>query len=457
MWMLYIYLFATALLPEKGHAMLAAAASSVFLFLTYQVPIIAQSIGHFTFPLVFYLYFMSLSQGGLKYRLPFIALLLGMPLTHPVTALLLLFMLLALELVRLVYIRISKPAVHDPATGAYPQFNISAPLIVFIVLFIWISASLIFDWQVRGSYRALTGQHQVEALSELGATQHISTSELFQWILRGYGHLLIFMVVAAVGVLMLVSRIRRGRRELIFLLLFFIAAFAGELFLTFLNVALGQEALYYRSLLMGQLVYFSPIVVGFALFELLKRLDRRALFRAYTVVVVLGLAWVVSFFALFPSPWTYQRSIQITRMEVDSHRWFFSQERLGYIYTGLNVPHGITTIVLLYSASDESMYVQRSAGEMSRGLLQYRNIPPHFGQEQGRRWGEIVSYDIAFFMSDRFTKALTHPVLSRSWIGFLERRDFTLQDIDNLKFDPTVDKLYSNGPVSLLFVRVTRD
>lgn len=463
MWMLYMYLFASSLFTDRRHVILAAAASSIFLFLTYQIPIIAQSIGHFTFPLVMYLYFMSLADGGIKYRVPLVAVLLGMPLTHPVTAIVLVFMLFALELIRLVHARWSRRRGQEPGRTlaqanlvAVTPFRFTLPLLVSISLFVWISATLFFAPQVRNSWQVLTGQTQVSAVSELGATANLDIAELVQFILRGYGQYLIYMVLGAAGALMLLRRALKGQREYLFPFFFLVAAVLADVFLTFLNVAVGQEALYYRSVIMTQLVYFSPIVAGFALFEMLRRFNWPRLLKTATVVVVVGLAWTISFFALFPSPWTYQRSLQITRMDVASLQWYLAQERLGYLYTGLNVPHGIAGIVGVFGGTGGGTYLERSARELSRGPHQYQNIPPHFGQQEGKRWGEVVPYDIAFFMSDRFTKALVDPVLSHSWVGFLERRDFTLADIDNLKDDYTVDKLYSNGPMSLFFVRMTR-
>ncbi|MBI2857783.1 MAG: hypothetical protein HYX90_01790 [Chloroflexi bacterium] len=455
LWMLYIYLLATVLFSDRRYAILAAGASSVFLFLTYQVPIIAQTIGHYSMPLVFYLYFMSKSRVGPMYRFLLLGVLVGMPFTHPMPVMVLIATLVALEFVLAIFRR-WRPAGADGYLLVGGHFELTAPMITSLVFFLWISTTRMFTSQLRYTYLVFSGDYTPTAVSELGATNQLTSLEFFNWALRSFGHLLVFLVLAAIGVAFLVAR--RNRPEFAYALAFLAAAFLGFFGQTMLDIAvIGREALYYRTILLNQLVNVSPIMVSLGLLLLLPRLKLNSFLKVGATTAVIGLAWTVSFFALFPSPWTYQRSIQISRQDVASQRWLFAQERMGYLYTGLNVPHQITFYAFNeFTAPEADEYVQRSASELIRGPHQYQSIPPHFGREQGRRWGEIVPFDLSFVLSDRFTKALTHPVLSRTWVGFLERRDFTQADLDALELDSTADRLYSNGATSIFLVRMTR-
>lgn len=86
----------------------------------------------------------------------------------------------------------------------------------------------------------------------------------------------------------------------------------------------------------------------------------------------------------------------------------------------------------------------------------FSTIPSHFGYESYKTFGEQYTEDFYVVIAEQRVKlTLTDPVLSKQRVvgaAQIGRWDFTMQDFAQLERDPTMNRLYNNGELSVFFL-----
>jgi hypothetical protein len=439
---LWVYLLAKAVLPKEGQALLAFGLASGFLLNSLHVMIYPQVFAFFTLLVVLYLRLERSVRKRPVGRIPLIILLLFIPYSHPASAVELVLLLLVIELADVLYQRIS---LRLPS----PQISLTLPLIAAIVFFMWISSFVLFGQTVRSliqnTLEPLQG-YSVQALeTSLG-----STTAPLGIFLKMYGDSVACLVLALIGAVILAIKVFSGQSGLRNLWAFTaVWLIAGPLEL-FIFVGSGRQTVG-RLANLNLMVFLSPLLAGFALYELLRRARKTIAVTASTVV--LTVVWVVSVSSIYQSPWVLQPGWQITRQDVLGSEWFVKYKTEDALFSGMGYNYGLPFINVgfdaAYSRDDltGSAWLLRSAAELV--------MPVGFGYDRFPTLGEALGFEQYFIVTESFRLASGHPQLSTRGLTIIPLfiPGFQPTHFEQLSEDPSANKLYSNGGMDIWHVQ----
>lgn len=433
LFMLFSYLLASTVMPHKGQALLAAAATALF-FNYYHVCAYPQTLSIMALPLVFYLYFKGFDKGSLPFRIAFVIVLLLFPYFHPAPAAALIACLLAAEAARALW-RQRNGASAAIGRPSVDRTTFEPALICTVTFLTWISAYEIFGTTIGRTLGWLTGAIEsvphVERLERTLEQQGLSIAQQVALALKMYGDNLIYLALSSIALLVVAWGFWRRRDEAknLFTLCmpFLISGPVWVLiFATTLRVTVG------RLLGANIMMWATPVFVAFALYEMFARWKRAGVIVATSILLCVS---VVGIFAVYQSPYTLQVSWQVTGQDIEGSRWFSTNAQLPGKgrFASLGVPAG--------------------HGATGRGRL-----PEHFGYGQGQTVGASLRSSTYLVIARRFILGSAHPTLARATISSpdLFTIGFSPADFQGLVLDPTVNLLYSNGELDVFRITAQR-
>jgi hypothetical protein len=425
LFMLSTYLLASSVMPRKGQALLAAAATALF-FSYYHVCVYPQSLAMMILPLLFHVYFKGQGEDALPFRVVLVILLLLFPYFHPAPAGVLIACLLAAEAAKVAWrLRVRSP---QPVAGALiDRISLEPTLICTVTFLTWISSYVIFDSTIRKIMGWLAGEIRtithVEAVEQMVRSQGLGIQEQTALGLKMYGDNLIYLSLSAIALLVIAWRFLRREDEVkklsVLSMPFLVSGPVWVLiFAATTYVTVG------RLLGANIMMWATPVFAAFALYELFGGLKR---VRIAAVTSVLVYASVVGIFGVYHSPYILQVSWQVTRQDIQGLEWFST-------HADLDSPHLFASL-------------GGPAGFGGEGRIQ---IPDHFGRPRYRTLGSL-GLNTHLLVADRFRLATAHPTISQATTApaGLFRTGFTVADFERLDQDPTVSRTYSNGELDV--------
>lgn len=419
-------------------------------------------------PLVLYIFYKSklTTESTYSYTIILIILLIIMPFVHPLNALLLSLVLLWWGVsVKLYPMLINKKEYHSVVL---PSKNfIMAPLLLFIIWFMWFSSFLIFNTLTD------TVQSFFSVESEAGSTvigyvqsqaRYSYTAPDF-WIELGRTLFLIgknqyiYHYLPLIGSLYILFMILKGgfhsnemmRNFLFSSLLIF--NFSIWFFFKFSYIGFETSRFYVIG------IYFAMVILGIGSYGLIKksrltvgRVGKRTikiinstLFRGDIKIVLFSLfiiyLIVASTLAIFGSPITRTTSPQVTQMTLSGAKWFVD-----------NKEEGLVSLRLLYDLRRFPTFY----GKKGKIIQQYP--PPHFKYDSSELFGNAFKVDKYLFLSEA----------DKQYYGYIEEkyrdlvRDFQFytiyfkKDFERLNEDPSVNKMYSNSELWIYMINSKR-
>lgn len=476
LFMVYTYLLASAVLPKKGMALLAAAASATLLFDFFHVSPYPQGLATMTLPLVFYLYFRRLQFPHTGYSVAFVILLIGYVFSHPHTVLVLIAFLVTMELGKVVFSRFftmqttSQPPVPARARG----ISFTPVLILFVTFFTWVSAFAVFNDRVKLGWQVLTGQvtEMPPQIGVIAPAIQIQGWDFIQFVVRQYGARLVCMTVVAIGILLILRHVLQrqpGLRDLWLLVIFIpIGELVGIGF--YWSVRLSCPA---RLLESSIVLTLAAVVIGYILYKVLQPPGRRRLIKMAVPVVIIALVATLSVFSIYRSPYVYQANPMATRMDEYGTSWLVSHKKLNLQFNGL----GLFRSWLIPAVGWEEVETgaRRDIYESNYRICvrEYHKIdlPPHLGYPTYNSIGDryqiegdwetmgayrTLNYVRYVVVTDAFSIVHSDAALQeRRVVGNQEvggRWDIEVADIESLGEDPAVAKIYANGGYDIYFV-----
>lgn len=475
--MVYTYMLASTVLPKKGMALLAAAASATLLFDFFHVSPYPQGLATMTLPLVFYLYFKRLQSPHIGYSVAFVIFLVGYVFSHPHTVLVLIAFLITIEVGKVVFNRLfaeppaSQLAVPTRARG----ISFTPVLILFVTFFTWISVFAVFNDRVKLGWQVLTGQvtEMPPQLAWIAPAIQVQGWDFVQFVLRQYGGRLIYMTVAVIGMLLILRHVRQrqpGLRYLWFLVVFIpIGELVGVVFyrLTMLSIPA-------RLLESSILLTLAAVVLGYILYKVLQPPGRRRIIKMAVPVVIIALAATLSVFSTYRSPLVYQANPMATRMDEYGTSWLVSYKKLNLQINGLGSFRSWLIPAVGWEEVETGARRDISASNYRICVRPYHKIdlPPHLSyltynsigdryQVEGEWETATAAYGTLHYVryvvvTDAFN--IVHSdaaLLERRVVGNQEvggRWDIEVADIERLGEDPAVAKIYANGGYDIYFV-----
>jgi len=439
--MISIYLLGTIVFSRKEQWLLSIAASAPFLFFYYNTSIYPVGLSTLLLPFVFYLFFKSYIENNNIYRILFLLFVILYPFFHPATSLMLIFFISIIELTKIIYIKISN---HSNQIDG--NFSINPILISLITFFTWIASFYLFGYTIRTILSWINQEMvQTHALSVTNKFQVFSGfCDKSFFIFRIAGDNIIYFVLSMITTLLLVKKIfnRQKVDKNIFIIC---SLFTFSFILTlFLFIGLRIEGLdVFR--LANYLMLLTPILVGYALYEINQSIKKVSL-SSIIIISILLIASFNSIFSVYQSPDILEPNWQITHMDIKGGSWFFNHKVEEIPLSGMDLSY---RFVGLYFGLNKSLN-RPDVIEMRRESWINPNgsIPDHFGYSHNvTRLGNTLSHKRYMAITQRFKTAHLDQKLSvRRW------GQFDSEDFIQLTHDPTLIKIYGNGELDVWLI-----
>lgn len=416
---IFIYLLAKVISKHKGHALLAAATGSTLLYSYYHVSTYPQSLSLLMFPTGFYLYFKSMKFSTISFRFLFIIMIFLFPFFHPAPELVLIFCLLGGEMAILLWRKRLK-------SGTEEQEKLSRnPAVISIVIFFtWFTSFSVFgsmSYNFVHWYKGNVGE--IPRFNELQSVSVLQPVDQVLLVLKMYGDQFIYIILSLAAFVIAIRYLMRKNNEYmnLFILSVMMVLSAGTYALFFLG---GGVTTIGRLAGANSILWVTPVLAGFAMFELSGKMRYRTLASGAVALIIVS-ATLLGVFTVYRSPWIYQPNTQITLMDMAGIGWANNHEessKTGY----LGWPAGYHPVV----------------------------IPPHFGYPVSETLGEALGQNMTLLLTETFRKAVQDSVLSKNSVvpPGLSGQGFNKEDIVRLEQDKSVDLVYTNGEFDILHV-----
>lgn len=436
--MLTTYLLATALLPHEGQRLLAAlvvGGTMAGISRAYLVPAIPNTWSVLMLPLVFYCYF---KRERVQFRMLLALLLVMYPFFHPLSALLIMASLAIMELAKPIYSRLLRwfgmgiPSWMESRPVVWPillELAIFAP---------WVLTRDAFHSNVLSFWTQLTtfgGSRQLQVTGEKLGKADVHGIGIAILMVKMYGELIVFLLLACLAAWLLVRQLRAGDRD------------SGKYRLLHLGILILLACLLYGAYFVGipgakavafdrLLIYIEVAcvpLVAFALWEIARRASFSGLVKVGTCGMMV-LALVLNFFGRYNSPYMIRPNEQVTYGDMAGMTWYLSEKDPLVLAFNIQTPPERFSQAIL---GIETTSLRNDMPFSSQ-------VESHFGYDNSTTLREQYNGD-RYINVNKYDKLVYQTVWAQ-----LGR--FIDADFKKVEEDPTVDRIYSNGGMDVLFV-----
>lgn len=439
---LMIYLLATVVLPHRGQQFLAALVAGGTMAGIGRYYLMPNTWSILMLPLLFYCYFKS---DKIPFKVLLAVLLIAYPFFHPLSTLVVIAALAVMEIPKPIYSRLLR-RLHMHVPHEVDSKPVLWPLLLELAIFLpWVLTREAFRPNVQQLWRQLTtgrGSQEIAKTGEALGKVGMHGLDLPVLAIKLYGEILVFVTLAILGIILLVRQLRSGDSDsgkyrlfslgfLLLLACLFYAAF-------FVGIP-GAEAVAAGRILVYIEVACIPLV-ALALWEVsrLTKLGRLAWVGILGVVI---LASILNVGAHYASPYVIRPADQVTQADMTAMTWYFEQkDPLAYSYYVASPPARFAQAILGNKASELREDIRYESTQFTDHFCYFDsngsdNCSTIGGQYDGDLYVNIHKYD-----------KIAYQTVWRN----LDR--FNDVDFERLEQDPTVDRIYSNGEVDILFV-----
>ncbi len=438
----FTYLLARYLLPEKRQVLLATVAGTVLIHGWY-LSLTPNHLSNLLFPFFIYVLLVSVYVRMWQWKLLFIIIVLLVAPLHPNPTFALLIVLLALWLGRLVPTNPFQKSHKDRVivTG-YLGLTITTIMLLVSWGITWISSFGVWDRMIRNIHILVTEgavTYWNMLMSDVQYAQAYAFS-IGEYFLKEYGGFLVFITLTLIAVpILLKKRSSDTRFSKITALFWPLAMFTVAFLLVYLqNTAFSPRLLVY-------IIILCPIFVGFTLAEFQDWVaSRRSSLKKVVSIVIAALLLAVSVggvLKVYPSPYIFASNRQTTQAEIQGGDWFFQNKgdtaEVSYWRTNL----GRFSYFLLIPYKGGEFSLQRYVPNE-----EWKERPQHFGYGEHSMIGQSYGKDAYMVLGEQDRVLYTGVFPELAEVGVLP------EDFIKLASDPSADKLYSNGGLDVWYI-----
>ena len=414
LFVIYMYLFAKSVLPKKGQVILATIASTAFLHGWY-ISLTPNHLSNLMLPLVFFVFFKSYEQAShlkIEFRTLLIIMIFLYGAFHPVPAIALLILFIAIELFNTIsigkHINISR-------------LNATLILILVVWTITWISSFYVWESTIRNIHMLMveggpTAFSQLEDQMAYASGYGYSPLVLF---LKYYNGVIVYFMLVLIAFFIIMKEQRKNKNlkttyslysPLLIYLLITVVFFAT-------NLPFGPLRM------MVYMIILCTVPVGFLLDRLIENTREDPKERFFTpalaavfVISILVFSSISGISTLYPSPYVLKPNDQISYNELKGQGWFLDSR-------------AISTPVVALSFGGPLV---------RRGIRS--NIPPyHFEYNNHTLLGE--SYTKSSYLTLNKQDRLLYTEVLPQIADFR----WYAKDFEKLEHDTSVDKIYTSG------------
>lgn len=400
-------------------------------------------LANFCLPLILFLLYKGIQQKSLVWTIPFIIVLLLMPVFHALPTMIIIVVFFTLG-VSAIILNVGfwnikadiKYLIRKYHCFIGSNYIIILPFIILLVWWVfWISLFNLFDQQILSIYGTITLEQDGSWLSDLTDKTSYAQSHgynVVEQIIRQLWGQIFLCLMSALSLPLIINRslYNHNSRLLISLLLAYgVVIFLSILFYLF-NVAFTPQRFLFAISMFG--TFFTAYLLSYLLISKTKGyLSLKPLMCSIFVIIFVFCLFMGGLLALYPSPYTLSTNLQNTHSEVT-----------GVIYVldhrDVSIPiYEISGVIGRFSYA----FLNPEERVMHKLPLYFeqQRIPSHFGYNNNLSISTIYTAetDIVLTQIDKRMYIDTFPEMA-------EYR-FTTTDFDRIKVDPGIHFIYSNG------------
>jgi hypothetical protein len=429
------YLLATAVLPNEGQRLLVALVAGGTMAGISRYYLVPNTWSILMLPLFFYCYF---KQDRIPFRILMVVLLVVYPFFHPLSSVVIMVALAAMELPKPVYSRLLRRLGMGVPSWIESRPVVWPILLEAAVFTPWVLTRQAFQDNVYGFWHQLAtfgGGHGLQEAGGSLAKANVQGLGIIILMLKMYGEILIFLILATLAAILLVKQIRLGIRD------------SGKYRLLLSGVWISLALLFFAADFVGvsafrvlaadrMLVYIETACipfVAFALWEIARRTRFSRLAKVGTFGLVI-LALVVNFYGHYNSPYLIRPNEQVTHRNMAGMTWYLDEKD----------PRVLAFYVMTPPERFSQGIVGLQATELRLDMPFFSQLETHFGYDNFTTIREQYGGD-RYVNINKFDRVVYQTVWQH--LGRFNDADF-----ERLEQDPTVDRIYSNGEMDVLFV-----
>jgi len=422
-----MYLFTKSILPDKGQIILVTIASTFFVHGWY-ISLSPNHLSNLLLPFVLFILFMSYKSSShfkLNYRLLLIIMIFLYGPFHPVAAIALLIMIIALS-------PANKMISALKISESIEKLNvITTSAILTIWTITWLSSFYVWESTIKNIYHVASegGETAFDALTSSINYANTYGYDPMVMFFKAYAVILLYVICSVVAFFILIRKIKSVREYKEIFLLYGALIF----FVLFVVLFYFLDLKFSPLRLLFYIVILSTLFVGFVLYELLEKArhnSKQFLLKTAFVFIVFIMIFssVHGVLNLYESPYLLKYNSQLSSSEIGGV-YFFAENRNDTI--------------------DQSMItsIDFSAKKGIRGIL-----PPfHFNYTHNSLLGESYQDDNYMLLNK-----LDWLLYAEVWPEMAQLRWF-IADFERLNMDNSIDKLYSNSGFDIWYINALRE
>lgn len=435
LFVIFTYLLAYVLIHDKKIQLLTFAVIGCVIFNDFEVFLRPNGWSLLLLPMILYVYYKNINF------IVLFLLLLAYSFFHPLSALLLIIIFLAIFAWNYGIKHMDKKACGNEKS------LIGATLFTAIILITWILSFSIFQPNIRNIYDEMTSLDTTGVVSDMGQTLdkiHVTAQDFIRLTIFMYGEDLIFIILGIIAGVFILCQYKKlfkyYKIEDLYLrrlsAIYIVFILFGFLYFSYLFGILPGMQNIGGERIERFLLMLTPFLVAYTLYSVYHVLNKKQIIGILMISIIV-ISSVISIFGLYTSPIITMPTKSVTFSNIYCAKWLIDMK---------NPDIGASNIMnSIYRFTDCLYGTEFSSARYD--LNHPTQIPDHFNYniDNNLPYGESINDD-TYMMITEYDKIVYTSV----WkiVGRFTDNDFYLINIDK-----TIYKLYDNGEDDIYYAR----
>lgn len=424
-----MYLLASVTLYSKRTHIMSAVVAGIVSFNSYHRYLMPNGWSILYLPIVFYLYFKVHPKNKLSanYSVLLLISLIFYPFFHPLSSLIIMFLLLIIGIAQTV-VQLSSitKLKEEPVTTHLKSHFLNIIIVEFIIFISWLLSFRTFHMNLRRIFRDIASGSSPDVIQGMSNTLNkidVTGFDFIILLIKMMGDDIIFLLFSICAFIILIKNralLKRNMNLILILTMMFSIGLFYSLYL--FNVVPGLKNIG-SSRLLAYLILFAPLSASFVLDYILKR--KYKIFPNLCIMLIL-LSSFISVFSLYDSPYIIRPNNMVTKMDVYGTKWVIDSTNESVNSAYIMTPLFRFGDAIIGNHNSRLIFSKYDPG-----------IPDHFNYSNNVNLGTSFSENIYFEITqfDRLAYTTVWQTVGR----------FNDADFMKLETDTSVYKLYNNG------------
>lgn len=442
LYVLFMYLFASLVLPTNSQVILATLVSATFSH-EYYLSLTPNHLSNLFLPLFIYIFIKYLYTKKVKWAFLNTILVIMYPLFHPLPSLILMIFFISYSFSSK-FDYLSNKSINWSRSLFNLKSNLSLIIIVWSIF--WISHFEIWNQNILSIHETVVGagsSYLSDLIMQKNSADQYGYNIMIQ-IIKRIGVAIFYFIVALISLPVLLKN-GENKQKYYYLLSSYIPLFI---------ICLSIPLLYLSKMYFGPLrmityiVIICSIIFGFLGNYILENTHRfnknlyRYIIVFFFILTLLGTN-INGILNLYPSPYITSQNLQTTKYEVEGMDWILHNRNLSLVSTGMTLSQYRLSLLVL--GVDEINEIG-----MPTIIPTKFTVPYHFGYDKNHSLEKYYNESVYLEITKKDRE------IYKRLLPKMEKYRWNQNDYKKLDTDMAVSKLYSNGEFDTYFVRALK-